>query len=356
MDSTAFACLMFWSPFILFGRGGAASAQGLEPSPPAPSLFTKVWDLTDATVVELVLPQLEAFYRFGNADQHVVFEPRGELGLCIAALDPTPGFGAATTGPILNNPHNHYSPEGSTAFLSRNDTVSAAEQKGDNAVGLALPFSTPKKMRLQMSSLNVVDDNAGKLFSDNVSQERLVRSHFPVSQGFMGIQTGLPQDISEGFIGEGTYEAIYVRPSNGAGPGPNELNPATTVQFCADPGFEWFWLRAHAFEGDLPTSNTTKFAFEGYAETRFANENLDTMLANANALEYVFDDNDHGVNLMVNGKAAVSAVTNQNIDRSLFGSRTPSVFSGSRSAIMFEPGVYLCVQQIEWSPIEQAVV
>lgn len=206
-----------------------------------------------------------------------------------------------------------------------------------------------------MSSINVVDDNVGKLFSEHVSEEQLTRN-IPGSRGFMGIISGLPQNITDGFIGEGTYEANYIRPANGAGPGPNQGNPATTVQFCADPGFEWFWLRAHAFDGESPTNNKTKFAFEGYAETSFANEDLDAMLANVNTLEYVFDDQDHGVHLVVNGQTAVSAVTNKSIDRSLFGSRTPSVFAGSRSAIMFEPGTYLCVQKLEWSPNDDPVM
>jgi len=325
------------------------------PPTPPPSPVWHRWDLTDASVVESVMPQFEPFYRFGNANEHVVFEARGELGLCMAVLEPTPGFGAPTTGPILQNANNHYSPAGGTPFLPRDDSLSASELKGDNACGLALPFSTPKQLRLQMSSVNVVDDNAPTLFSGErlasqaTNHSSLSRSHFPVSQGFMGVQTGLPQDISQG---ASNYETWYIRPSNGAGPGPNQFNPATSVQFCADPGFEWFWLRSHAFDGSdgaVPTDSTTNFVFEGSAQTSFANEDVSAMLATSNTLEYTFDDNSHGVNMVVNGQPAVSAVTNQPIDRTVFGSREPSVLTGSRSAIMFEPGVYLCVQNIEWS-------
>jgi len=313
-------------------------------------------DMTFGDLTELRAKgnSFERFYRFGNAEERIMFAPRGELGLCMAVVDPVPGFGHATTGPILSNPDNHYSPDGSTSFSPRDDTIASAELKGDNAIGLVLPFSTPKRLRLRMSSLNVVDDNAAELFSEmtlgmrNITHSQLSRAVYPVSQGFMGIQTGLPQDISQGAE---NYEAWYIRPSNGAGPGPNQFSPATSAQFCADPGFEWFWLRSHAFDGSngaVPTDADTQFVFEGSAQTRFANEDRDSMLENANTLEFTFDDADTGVNMVVNGQKVVSAVTNEPFDRTVFGSREPSVLSGSRTAIMFEPGVYACVQSIDW--------
>jgi len=317
------------------------------------------WHRLDLTVGDIPerqnkARQFETFYRFGNADQHIMYAPAGDKGICMAVVEPTPGFGHATTGPILGNPDNHYSPDGSTPFAPRDDTVSAAELKGDNAIGMMLPFPTPRRLRLRMSSANVVDDNAPTLFSEmqlsirEVDQSQLTRSHYPVTQGFMGIQTGLPQDVSGGAE---NYESWYIRPSNGAGPGPNQFNPTTSAQFCADPGFEWFWLRSHAFDGSngaVPTDATTNFVFEGSAQTNFANEDIDSMLENANTLEYTFDDADTGVNMVVNGQRVVSAVTNEPFDRTVFGSREASVLSGSRTAIMFEPGVYLCVQSIEW--------
>ena len=284
-----------------------------------------------------------------RAADYVYVEWRKEKGICFTPSSRLQQFSAATVSSFLMNPDNHW---GSSRPIAPRVQSATAPNECDAAVGITIPYFTPKSVSVRISSLNITDANRDGLFTD-ANWNRDAPASTATSRGWVGYLTRVPAasdeygDIVAQLRPETRYEFAYIRPSNGlAVPGAFSADPYTTVQYGAT-FYEWFVLRSRAFLPVMTSDGKTvnRPVFEAKASTRFPGTDLAAMVAEANVLELDFDSGPSQV-LRVNGQNIVSNVSGAAMDRTLLNSVTPNSDAQTMNVLFTEAGIYACVQSI----------
>lgn len=336
--------------FLLVGLPACDEDPTQEQDPYRPTEGTVTLDLTKQADAEWFLANAKPFYRLaqGSAPDYVYSEWREGVGVCIAATDKVQSVSFDVVDAYFETAENKY---GTDQPLAPHPEASDA---CDVCVGLSIPYFTPKRLRMTTSVINIDEDNKAELFVETPSKQDSLRLANPGSRGFIGLLTRVDAQMDGDNIVSNVTETseneyIYLRPANGdATPGPFDSgNPRTVVQYGATL-FDWFVLRAQAYEvrendnGDpiqVPV-------FEANTETFFGDTAVSSLGQETNTMELFFDDSD-SQRFVVNGNEVVSNVTGMPFDRTLLGSRTPNNSPDTMNLFFVGPGGYGCIQEIE---------
>ncbi len=309
-------------------------------------------DLTDPAQAEWFMANTQAFYWLDNdhADEYVYYEWREDLGVCAAVGERHVGFGYPELVGYFENAENIW---GTGVPLAPRVPTDATREMCDTCTGITIPYLSPKRITMTVSSVNVTDENVAEMFTDSPDiQADLLRSS-PQSRGFIGFLNHIPAvetedgNIVPEFTAETPYEFMYIRPANGDDtPGDYAGNTNATVQYGA-MFYEWFMTRTQAFDEEVDGDGNvvTVPVFEGMANTHFGDTDFSSLSVDLNTIEVLLGDSD-SQSFTVNGAAAVSNVTGEAFDRTMSGATTPRDDPGM-SALFVGAGVYGCVQKIE---------
>ncbi len=335
---------------VLGGCHGAASTIPYQLRPGSGS-FTL--DLTDAATAHAFLARSRPFHRSDNAHagETVVAEFREGVGVCLAVTKKYHGLSDGIEEAYLSTPDNKF---GTGKPIPQR--VVSEQDRGQcfHCTGITIPYFTPRRISVSVSSINIAEDNLGQLFPAKPEVRSELPLATPASRGFIGLLTRVPaREEGDNVIAfvtpESRFEFVYLRPANGdSTPGRFSAgNPHTTVQFGA-MFFEWFLLRSRAFKEQIDSSGKPVRlpVFEGVAETLFGDTVIQSLSRDMNRLE-LFLDSGNQQRVVVNGKEVVSNVTGQPFDRTLLGSYTPNSNPKTLNVLYVEPGVYGCVRRID---------
>lgn len=228
---------------IIVGCGSEPAGDKYRPESGSVTL-----DLTTSEDAGWFLTHARPFYRLDNARaaDYVHIEWRNEKGICFTPSSRLQQFSPATVSAFLMNPDNHWGTGRPIPPRVQSPTV---PNECDSAVGVTIPYFTPKSIQVQLSSMNITDANRGTLFSD-ANRNRDAPASTATSLGWVGYLMRIPAvaeaggDVVAQVSADTRYEFAYIRSSNGlAVPGPYSADPYTTVQYGAT-FYEWFVLRA----------------------------------------------------------------------------------------------------------------
>lgn len=317
-----------------------------------PQSGTLVLDLTDPAHAQWLLENTRPFHALDEdrAEDLVVYEWQEGIGICLSVSAGHPALLGSVIEQQFEQAENRW--EQGEPVVPR---PPLADEAGcDSCTGITIPYFTPRRMRLTLSSINVSDDNLESLFPDDPAARDDLFPSDSFSRGFIGLLTRVPAKEEGGNVvadlsPDSGYEFVYLRPANGdTTPGPfYGGNPYTAVQFGART-FEWYVTRSQAFEMGVDDQGEPIVmpVFEGAAPTNFGDTDFASLATDLNVLEVVFDDSDTQ-SVSVNGVAAVSSVTGQAFDRTLLGAYRPDNDPETMSVLYVEPSTYGCVQRIE---------
>lgn len=335
------------APFFIISACGEDSDDPFRPETGEVTL-----DLTDPAQAEWFMANTQSFHWLDNdhADEYVYYEWRQELGVCAAVGKRHTGFEFAELSPYFENAENIW---GTGVPISPRVPTDATREKCDTCTGITIPYMSPKRITMTVSSVNITEENVAEMFTDSPNiQADLLRSS-PQSRGFIGFLNHIPAVETEDgnvvpqFSAAKSYEYMYIRPANGDDtPGDYAGSTNSTVQYGA-MFYEWFITRTQAFDQEVDGAGNVVVlpVFEGTANTHFGDTDFSSLSVDLNTIEVLLADTDTQ-SFTVNGVAAVSNVTREAFDRTMSGGRTPSD-EPSMSALFVGNGIYGCVQKIE---------
>ncbi|MEM9458985.1 MAG: hypothetical protein AAGF11_32705 [Myxococcota bacterium] len=317
-----------------------------------PQSGTLVLDFTDPAHAQWFLENTRPFHTLDNdrADELVYYEWQEDVGICLSVSAGHPALLGSVIEQQFEQAENRW--EQGEPIVPRPPLDDDAGC--DSCTGITIPYFTPRRLSLTLSSINVADDNLEQLFPDDAAARGDLFPSDSFSRGFIGLLTRVParqeaDNVVADLSPDSGYEFVYIRPANGdTTPGPfYGGNPNTAVQFGART-FEWYVTRSQAFEMgvDARGEPIVMPVFEGAVPTSFGDTDFASLTTDLNELEVVFDSSDTQ-SVSVNGVAAVSSVTGEAFDRTFLGAYQPNNDPETMSVLYVEPGTYGCVQRIE---------